>query len=108
MIEPEFSRAIAAMRRDGNTLSAVVRDAWDRGALSSLTKNSPARATGAHISIVGHITTDQLRAVLDRTAMANGSANRILWTMVRRSKVLPFGGDMDPRLSRPRDVARAP
>jgi hypothetical protein len=83
------------MRRDGSTLSAILRDAWDRGDLSSLTKNSPARATGAHISVIGHITTDELRATLDRVAMANGSANRVLWLMVRRARVLPFGGALD-------------
>lgn len=94
--EAEFSRTIAVMGRDGNTLSAVMRDAWDRSALSSLTKNSPGRATGAHISIVGHITAEELRAVLDRTAMANGFANRILWIMARRSKQLPLGGNLEP------------
>jgi hypothetical protein len=80
------------MKRDGNTLSRVVRDGWDRGDLATLTKNSPARATGAHISIVGHITADELRRDLDRVSMANGYANRFLFAVVKRSKVLPFGG----------------
>lgn len=98
VVEPEYERALSVMRRDGNTLSAVVREAWDRGTLSSLTKNSPARATGAHVSIVGHITTDELRASLDRVSMANGSANRVLWLMVRRARVLPFGGNINPQI----------
>jgi hypothetical protein len=80
------------MKRDGNTLSPVVRDAWDRGDLASLTKNSPARATGAHISIIGHITADELRRDLDEVSMANGCANRFLFACVRRANVLPFGG----------------
>jgi hypothetical protein len=95
IVEPEYERALSVMKRDGSTLSAVVRDGWDRGDLSSLTKNYPARATGAHISIIGHITTEELRATLDRVSMANGSANRVLWLMVRRSRVLPFGGSLD-------------
>jgi hypothetical protein len=60
-----------------------------------MTKNSPAKATGAHVSIIGHITVDELRGSLDRTAMANGVANRFLWLMVRRAQMLPFGGALD-------------
>ena len=95
VVEPEYERVLAVMGRDGNTLSSIIRDAWDRGNLSSLTKNSPAKATGAHISVVGHITTDELRTTLDRVSMANGSANRCLWLMVRRARILPFGGALD-------------
>jgi hypothetical protein len=95
ILEPEFARALRVMQRDGNTLSSVIRAAWDRGDLSTLTKNSPARATGAHVSLVGHITADELRADLDRVSMANGYANRILWLCVRRARELPFGGALD-------------
>ena len=83
------------MRREGNILSRVLRDGWDRGNLATLTKNSPARATGAHISIVGHITAEELRRDLDRTSMANGYANRFLFGCVRRANVLPFGGALE-------------
>src|SRR5882672_11360552 len=60
-----------------------------------MTKNSPARATGAHISIIGHITKDELLRLLDKTEAANGFGNRHLWVCVRRSKVLPEGGRLD-------------
>jgi hypothetical protein len=60
-----------------------------------MTKHSPLRATGAHISIIGHITIDELRARLTRTEAANGFANRFLFPLVRRSKELPFGGSHD-------------
>jgi hypothetical protein len=92
VLESEFARALAVMKRDGNTLSPVVRDGWDRGDLATLTKNSPARATGAHISIVGHITADELRRDLDEISMANGCANRFVFVCVKRANVLPFGG----------------
>jgi hypothetical protein len=95
IVEPELERVISVMCRDGNTLSGVVRDAWDRGNLSSLTKNSPARASGAHISLVAHITVDELRTSLDRVALANGFANRVLWICVKRTRELPFGGTLD-------------
>jgi len=60
--------------------------------LRILTKNSPAVATGAHISAIGHITRDELRRFLTATEAANGFGNRFLWICVRRSKVLPEGG----------------
>jgi hypothetical protein len=95
VLETEFSAALAVMRREGNILSRIIRDAWDRGDLATLTKNSPTRATGAHISVVGHITADELRSDLDRTSMGNGYANRFLFGCVRRANVLPFGGMLD-------------
>ena len=62
--EGEFARVLQVMSRAENTLSAVLRNAWDRGDLRTSTKNSPAKASGAHISIVGHITGDELVAKL--------------------------------------------
>jgi hypothetical protein len=91
--EPEFAAALVVADRHGNTLSPVIRKAWDGGKLSTMTKNSPLTATGAHISIIGHITIEELRARLTRTDMASGFANRFLFALVQRSKELPFGGD---------------
>jgi hypothetical protein len=77
--EREFSSALDNMRREGNVVSRVLRDAWDSGpVLRSTTKHSPSCATGAHIAVVGHITLDELRRKLDETSMTNGFANRFL------------------------------
>lgn len=92
VVESEFAGVLRVLGREGNILSRVIRDAWDRGDLSSMTKNSPARATGALISIVGHITQDELRRYLDRTEAGNGFGNRFLYLCVRRSRCLPEGG----------------
>ncbi|MGA7991407.1 MAG: DUF3987 domain-containing protein [Thermoanaerobaculia bacterium] len=95
VVEPEMARVLSVMSRDGNTLSATLREAWDaRDVLRTLTKNSPSVATGAHISIVGHITRDELLRHLDRTETANGFGNRFLWLAVRRTKFLPDGGNL--------------
>jgi len=85
---------LRVLGRDGNTLSAIIRAAWDTGDLRTLTKNSPAKATGAHISILGHITRQELLRYLDSTEAGNGFANRFLWFCVRRSKCLPEGGNI--------------
>jgi hypothetical protein len=63
--------------------------------LRTITKHSPSRATHAFISVVGHITVEELRRTLDETSMANGYANRFLFACVRRSKLLPHGGAAD-------------
>jgi hypothetical protein len=93
--ESELASTLRVLGRDGNTLSAVVRDAWDHGNLRTLVKNSPAKATDAHISIIGHITATELLRYLDNTEAANGFANRFLWVCVRRSKCLPEGGNIE-------------
>jgi hypothetical protein len=90
--EPEFAGVLSAMERHGNTLSPVIRNAWDGKKLQTMTKGSPLKATGAHISIIAHITEDEARARLTRTEMANGFANRFLFCCVKRSKFLPHGG----------------
>ncbi len=89
VIEPELAVVLKRMAGEGNSLSGIIRSAWDSGDLNTLTKNSPLRATGAHISIIGHITTDELRRYLTETERANGFANRFLWLLARRSKEIP-------------------
>jgi hypothetical protein len=92
VMEPELASVLQVMARQGNTLSAVVRQGWDTGKMGSLTKNSTETATDVHVSIIGHITVEELRRYLDRTEAANGFANRFLFMCVRRSKALPDGG----------------
>lgn len=92
VIEEEFASTLKVMTREGNILSPIIRQAWDDGNLRSLAKNSPAKATGAHISIVVHVTIDDLRRNLDRTETSNGFANRFIWVCVKRSKELSRGG----------------
>jgi hypothetical protein len=93
VLEPEFAAPLRHMERAGNILSSTLRSLWDTGCSATLTKNSPEKVTGATVTLVGHITADELRRYLTRTERANGLANRFLFALVRRSKVLPFGGD---------------
>ncbi len=95
VIEQEFAGTLAVMNRPGNSLSPVMRLAWDGRPLQTLTKNSPEKATDAHVSTVGHITVDEFRAMLDGTSKANGFANRFLCVLARRTKLLPFPGRLD-------------
>jgi hypothetical protein len=79
----------------------ILRQAWDNGNLSPMTKNNPISATGAHISLLCHITKQELLARLDDTSKANGFANRFLWALVKRSKELPEGGAVPDELLLP-------
>jgi hypothetical protein len=87
-LAPEFGRVLRVMGRDGNTLSAVIREAWDDGDLRVMTK-SPTVATGAHVAVLGHVTLEELRRELQDTDAASGFANRFLWVVVRRARLLP-------------------
>jgi hypothetical protein len=78
VVEPELGRTFRVMRREGNTLSAVLRQGWDGVTMQILTKTSGERATGHHISLIGHITVDELRRCLSHIDLANGLANRFL------------------------------
>lgn len=93
-IEEEFSSVLKVSAREANIISDVLRRAWDDGNLRTLTKNSPAKATGAHITVVGHITKSELGRLLTETDTLNGFGNRFLWLAVRRSKLLPDGGSL--------------
>jgi hypothetical protein len=94
VIQPELASTLKVMGRDGNTLSPLVREAWDSGSLRTLVKRDPLHVEDAHCSIVGHITRDELRRYLSATEAGNGFANRFLWARSIRSKCLPEGGNL--------------
>jgi hypothetical protein len=94
--EGEFAQVLRVQKRETNTLSAVLRNFWDTGTHRNMSKNSPLRTTNAHVSITGHITKTELLACLEEIEAANGGLNRYLFVCVRRSKLLPLGGDLSP------------
>jgi hypothetical protein len=93
VVESEFARVLKVSQREGNTLSQVIRDAWDKDFLQIKTKQAVA-ASNAHISIVGHITREELLRTLADSDLTNGFANRFVWVCSRRSKYLPSGGNL--------------
>jgi hypothetical protein len=65
VVEPEFGGALRRMSGDGNTLSHVLREGWDDLPLHTLTRgasrSAPLRAGRSHISVIGHVTGEELR-----------------------------------------------
>ncbi len=94
VVEAEFAQVMKVLAREGNTLSPVVRNAWDGKRLQTISRNSPLSATDAHVGIIGHITKDELLRHLAATELANGFFNRFLVIAVQRSKLLPLGGQL--------------
>ncbi len=97
LVQPEFGSMLKLMGREGNSLSGIIRDAWDGVDLAPLTKNSRVRATKPHIVIVGHVTKEELRKELKAVEQCNGFGNRFVWLAVHRSKVLTFPPPRDER-----------
>jgi Protein of unknown function (DUF3987) len=96
VIEPEFAGVLRASSREISTLSPTLRSGWDGRPLAILTRTAPARASTAHITLIGHITQHELRRHTTSLELANGYINRVLLIACRRQRLLPEGGDPDP------------
>jgi uncharacterized protein DUF3987 len=92
VLEPEFGRLLAAMGREGSTLSPIIRNAWDGAPLGR--KVADPKQSGMvykhHVGLLVNITDYELASKLSSGDAANGFANRFLWLAVRRPHLLPF------------------
>lgn len=93
----EFSRLQTCMKRETNTLSPVLRQAWDGRTLSLNTKNDPITSSMAHVSLIAHSTEAEFHAGTDNVQKLNGVLNRYQFCMVKASKSLPFPGQTADR-----------
>jgi hypothetical protein len=93
--EPEFAGPLTVMQREGNTLSVVLRMAWDDTTIQTMTKNQPEKATGSHITVASHTNQEELLKHLTSSKLGAGIGNRSVFLLVRRSKELPHGGEED-------------
>ena len=89
LLEPELGGVLRRMQREGNALSATLREAWDHGNLATLVRRNPLTATRAHINLVAHITHDELKQCLADIDVSNGLVNRMLWFAVKRERLIP-------------------
>jgi hypothetical protein len=94
--EGEFVCILRVARRDGSTLGAIIRDGWDGEQLASRTIGKGVKvATGAHLSVLAHVTREELERELLDVDVANGFANRFVIGCAWRSQRLPSGGCLD-------------
>lgn len=94
ILDEEFASGLACTKREGNTLSMGIRCFWDSGDYAPLTKNNPVTVRGAHISILTHITMQELAVCLGEVQAVNGFGNRFLWICARRAKLVPLPSRM--------------
>lgn len=90
VMDQELASALQCTRREGNTLSTILRGFWDSGSVEPLIKTSKIRTTGAHVGIVTHITMAELNRLLSATELLSGFSNRFLWILAHRPKIVPM------------------
>ena len=91
IVETEWEAVLARCRREGNTLSAVLRDAWDGQALSTMNAAGASRNVPHHaLTVVGHITPQALRNGMTGEDLTNGFLNRFLILSVHRPRLVPW------------------
>lgn len=90
VVESEFANVLHQGRRDGNTLSAALRDCWDGVDLKPATKSNRLYASQPHVCLSGAISPAELTGLMSTRELTNGFANRFLMIWAERSRMLPF------------------
>ncbi len=91
VLEGEFAGVLKNFERKGNTLSSILRSAWDGIPIGTMTRN-PITVEEHHLTLLAHVTPTELALLLPQVETANGFLNRFLVVFVERSKSLPEGG----------------
>jgi hypothetical protein len=91
----ELASALKAANRENSILSQTIREAWDGKTLRTMAKNCARTATDPHLSIVGHVTRQELVKVARESDIFGGTYNRFLFLLSDRARLLPHGGDLD-------------
>lgn len=90
VVESEFANVLHQQRRDGNTLSAALRDCWDGVDLKPATKSNRLYASQPHLCLSGAISPSELTGLMSTRELTNGFANRFLMIWAERTRMLPF------------------
>lgn len=89
-LEPEFANVMKQTGREGNTLSAALRDCWDGGNIKPATKSSRIWATHTHVGMTGNVTPTELLALLKSRELTNGFGNRFVIYWAEQPRVEPY------------------
>ncbi|MEO5813009.1 MAG: DUF3987 domain-containing protein [Rhodanobacter sp.] len=90
VVEEELANVLKQSARDGNTLSAAIRSAWDGHDIAPATKTNRTRASKPHIGMHACITPGELESALGTQELTNGFANRFLFCWAERRGIVPF------------------
>ena len=92
--EEEFAKILAVAARQGSTISMLLRGAWDSGRLERRLAGSTQVVTGAHVSLLAHVTIGEFLDKLAATDVSGGTVNRMLLIAAGRSKRLSRGASL--------------
>ena len=95
VVESEFATMLNRAKRDGSTLAATLRQAWDGRGLYVLNRRALV-ASGSHVAVIGHVTPREFRARSADADMAGGTYNRFLGIYVDRARRLPLPEPIHP------------
>lgn len=90
VIESEFANVLQQSKREGNTLSAALRDCFDGVSMKPATKSSRLWATDPHVCIIAAVTPSELLGLMAARELTNGFANRFMMFWAERTKMLAF------------------
>jgi len=88
VVEPEFTRVLAASKREGNTLGPILRELWDSGHAGIMTRAAPLSVSDAHLTVIAHATPRELMLRLSESDLVGGTANRFLMIASERPQLL--------------------
>lgn len=89
-IEPEFSRLMKSGKRDGNTATEILRQAWDGDYLEVVVKKDSCSSSDHHISMIGHITQSEFGFLNSNVDSTNGYLNRFLFCRIFNGEPVPL------------------
>lgn len=94
-IEPEFSRLMKSGKRDGNTSTEILRQAWDGDYLEVVVKKDSCSSSDHHISMIGHITQNEFEFLNSNVDSTNGYLNRFLFCRIFNGSPVPLPKSFD-------------
>ncbi|QXP89108.1 DNA-primase RepB domain-containing protein [Methylococcus capsulatus] len=111
VVESEFANVLHQGKRDGNTLSAALRDAWDGVSIRPAVKSCRVWASSPHIGLHACVTPGELLSMLESRELTNGFANRFLIFWAEKTGSVPFpeptsNSTVDDLAGRVADVVR--
>lgn len=89
VVESEFVNVLHQNKRNGNTLSAALRDCWDGLSIKPATKTDRTWATDPHVCLSAAITPSELLASVAARDLSNGFMNRFLPVWAERLVMFP-------------------
>ena len=90
VIESEFVNVLQQSKREGNTLSAAIRDCWDGVSMRPATKTNVLWATDPHACLSAAVTPSELLGAMATRELTNGFANRFFMLWAERPRLLAF------------------